>query len=155
MPCMLLTLTLNPLHDHVTKHHLCCLLPHKLSHSCFSFYVCLHLEERKKDVINVIITLVDKMAPLRLRSSLFPAELQTACCVHRYPASFAQHRQRLLASGLRLRMYQFGDVEWDRPGSGNSLHFCFIIMSRSEGVFLGFWEDDVLDIYNVFLCVYI
>ena len=119
--------------------------------SCLCFNVCLCCKERKQDVIKVIITLIDKMAPLRLRLSLFPAELQTACCIHCYPASSAQHCQRLLASGLWLWMYQFGDAEWDRPGSGNSLFFCLIVMLKIWRCFSGyrmiFW------IYTLYVCV--
>lgn len=42
-------------------------------------------------------------------------ELQTAVCVHRYPASSAQHRQRLLEAGAGLSLHVYSDAE--RRGS--------------------------------------
>lgn len=64
-------------------------------------------------------------------SILCPAELQTARCLHRYPASSAQHRQRLLAPGVRLWMYQFGDAEWDWPDAGKPLSCCINLIILS------------------------
>lgn len=93
---------------------------------CRCFHVCVWemrqnrcVHRKRKSCCFLLLDLKQQMLTPDWFRCLFSAELPAARRVHRYPASIAQHRQRLLAPGVWLRMYQSGYAEWDRLGSGS------------------------------------
>lgn len=61
------------------------------------------------------------------------AELQAACCLHCDPASIAQHSQRLLETGIWLRLHFHRHAERDWPDSGE------IYMTQLICVHISLW----------------
>ncbi len=63
---------------------------------------------------------------------LSQSELQAAVCVHRYPASFAQHREGLLASGSGLSLHIDRDAKRRGSGAGQTRALHLLCWSSAE-----------------------